>query len=192
MDSATARGVTELLLAWRDGCQDALEELMPIVYGDLRKLARIQLRRERPDHTLQPTALAHEAFLRLVGQRRVRWHDRAHFFAVAAQTMRRILVDYARRRRAGKRGGSATRVTLDETVASVEPFDVDLIALHESLSLLEKMDPRQVRIVELRYFGGLSVEEVAKLLDLSPRTVKGDWAVAKLWLKRELERARAK
>lgn len=187
--SAPRGGVTELLLAWRDGSDQALDELVPIVYSELRRLAADFLRREKQGHTLQPTALTHEVFLRLVGYRRVGWQNRAHFFAVAAQVMRRILVEHARKGRAAKRWGSATRVSLEDAHAPIQSQDVDLIALHEALRRLESLDPRQCRVVELRYFGGLSADETAEVLRVSPATVKRDWRVAKLWLRRELERS---
>ncbi len=187
MDDSRPGEVTGLLVAWKNGSPEALDQLIPIVYGELRNLARHQLRGERPDHSLQPTALTHEAFLRLFGTRQVSWQNRAHFFAVASQLMRRILVEHARKRGAAKRGGLVTRVALDEANAPAESPDVDVIALHEALSELEKIDPRQSRIVELKYFGGLNNEETAEVLSLSPATVKRDWSVAKLWLRRALE-----
>jgi RNA polymerase sigma factor (TIGR02999 family) len=187
MDSSRHEDVTGLLVAWRDGNPQALDELIPIVYAELRRIARQRLRGERSGHSLQPTALTHEAFLRLFGARQVDWQDRAHFFAVASQLMRRILVEHARNRGAAKRGGGATRVTLDEVDAPAESADVDVVALHEALARLEAVDPRQSRIVELRYFGGLSIEETAEVLGASPATIKRDWRVAKLWLRRALE-----
>ena len=144
---------------------------------------------KRPDHSLQPTALTHEAFLRLFGTRQIGWQNRAHFFAAASQLMRRILVEHARKRQALKRGGTPTRVTLEEANTPAEPLDVDIVALHEALTKLEEVDPRQSRIVELRYFGGLNLEETAEVLSVSPATVKRDWRVAKLWLRRALEGA---
>ncbi|HXV59266.1 MAG TPA: ECF-type sigma factor [Vicinamibacteria bacterium] len=187
MEASKGRGVTELLHAWKGGSDEALDDLVPIVYGEIHRLARNHLRHERHAHTLQPTALTNEAFVRLFGYREVGWQDRAHFFAVAAQVMRRILVDHARKRRAAKRGAAAARVTLDEAHGGVAPVDVDVLALHEALERLEALDPRQCRIVELRYFGGLSVEETASVLDTSRATVTRDWNVARLWLRRELE-----
>jgi RNA polymerase sigma factor (TIGR02999 family) len=187
MNTSEQGDVTGLLVAWRNGSSEALDELIPIVYGELRKVARRQLRGERPDHSLQPTALTHEAFLRLLGAQEVGWQNRAHFFAVASQLMRRILVEHARKRQAAKRGGAPTRVTLDEADAPIEPVDVDIVALHQALLGLRDLDPRQARIVELRYFGGLSMEETAEVLEVSPATVKRDWRVAKLWLRRALE-----
>ena len=181
--------VTGLLVAWKNGSPEALDELIPIVYSELRQLARHQLRGERSDHSLQPTALTHEAFLRLFGTRQISWQNRAHFFAVASQLMRRVLVEHARKRRASKRAGSATRVILDEARTPAEPVDVDVIALHEALTELEKVDPRQSRIVELKYFGGLNNEETAEVLSVSLATVKRDWSVARLWLRRALDGA---
>jgi len=179
--------ITGLLVAWKNGDNDALDELIPIVYSELRQLARYQLRGERAGHSLQPTALTHEAFLRLFGTRQVSWQNRAHFFAVAAQLMRRVLVEHARKRSATKRGGSVTRITLDEAKIPAKAVELDVLALHEALTQLEKIDPRQCRIVELRYFGGLDTEETAEVLGLSPSTVKRDWRVAKIWLRRALE-----
>lgn len=180
--------VRALLERWSAGQPEALDELIPHVYSELRRLARLQLRREAPGHTLQPTALAHELFLELTRQRRVSWESPAHFFAVASFMMRRILAEYARKRGAAKRGGNLLRVTLDERVGRTETFDVDVAALHEALLRLETLDERQVRVVELRHFGGLSVEEAAEVLSVSPATVKRDWSVAQLWLRRELSR----
>ena len=184
--------MTERLLEWRQGSPEALERLIPLVYAELRYMARDQLRDERPEHTLQPTALIHEMFLRLPNYRRICWEDRAHFFAVAAEAMRRILVDHARKRGAAKRGGSWARVTLAEGLNPAESVDVDVIALNEALSRLEEVDTRQSQIVELRYFGGLSLEETAHVVGVSLATVKRDWSVAKLWLRRELERGAAR
>ena len=187
MSTTDRPDITGLLVAWKKGDDEALEELIPVVYSELRRLARYQLRGERAGHSLQPTALTHEAFLRLFGTRQVSWQNRAHFFAVASQLMRRVLVEHARKRSATKRGGSVTRVTLDEAKTPAEAEDLDILALHEALTQLEKIDPRQCRIVELRYFGGLDTEETAEVLDLSPSTVKRDWRVAKIWLRRALE-----
>jgi len=178
--------ITGLLVAWKDGDDEALDELIPIVYSELRRLARYQLRGERAGHSLQPTALTHEAFLRLFGTRRVSWQNRVHFFSVAAQSMRRVLVEHARKRSATKRGGGATRITLDDAKTPGETVDLDVLALNEALTELEKIDPRQCRIVELRYFGGLETEETAEVLGISPSTVKRDWRVAKIWLRRAL------
>ncbi len=185
MSAPAPQEVSELLLKWRGGDREALEELTQLVYPELRRMARDFLRHERPNHTLQPTALTHEAFLRLIDQRRVRWQGRAHFFAIAARMMRRILVDYARRRLAQKR--ATPKVTLDHVAAFAG--GVDLVDLHEALLRLEELDPRQGQIVELRYFGGLTVEETAEVLSLSPATVKREWSVAKRWLRHELKPA---
>lgn len=180
------QNVTQYLVEWNEGNPDALDKLMPLVYGELRRLARGYLRRERPGHTLQPTALVHEAFLRLIDQNAVRWQNRAHFFGIAAQMMRRILVNHAVNRRAGKRGGSARKVSLDEATGLAEHRDIDVIALNEALTELEAIDPRQSRVVELRFFGGLSIEESAEVLSLSTATVKREWSTARLWLRRRM------
>ena len=185
-DGRTAE-VTRLLVDWSDGRQEALDRLVPFVYEDLRRLAAGYMRREWPGHTLQPTALIHEAYVRLVDQRQVKWKNRAHFFGVAAAMMRRILVDQARARRADKRGGAWDRVTLiDEQVAGAEPTDLDILALHEALERLAAFDPRQERIVELRYYGGLTIEEAAEVIGTSPATVVREWTVAKAWLRAAL------
>lgn len=179
--------VTELLRAWADGDDGALERLTPLVEAELRRLARGYMARERPDHTLQPTALVNEAFLRLTEARRVRWQDRAHFLGISARLMRRVLVDHARARGYLKRGGGAERVTLVEgLVTSPEPA-LDVVALDRALDALAAVDVRKGRVIELRYFGGLSVEETAAVLHVSPDTVKRDWRLAKLWLLRELD-----
>jgi RNA polymerase sigma factor (TIGR02999 family) len=183
--------VTRLLEEWRNGDREALDRLIPVVYDELRRLAARRLRRERPGHTLQTTALINEAYLRLVDAQGVRWQSRAHFFAVAANLMRRILVDHARKNGADKRGGSGIRLPLDEAVAVGGERDVDLIAVDEALERLTSLDPQQARIVELRFFTGLSVEETAEALGVSPRTVNRDWGVAKAWLHRELSGGRA-
>jgi RNA polymerase sigma factor (TIGR02999 family) len=178
--------ITELLLAWRKGDQAALDALIPLVYDELRRLARRALRRERPGHTLQTTALVNEVYLRLIDSSRVRWQNRAHFFAVSAQLMRRVLVDLARARRRAKRGGQARHVTLEEGLLVGEGLSTDVIALDEALSALSAVDPRASRVVELRFFGGLSVEETGAVLGVSPDTVMRDWKLAKVWLLREL------
>ncbi|MBI3474271.1 MAG: sigma-70 family RNA polymerase sigma factor [Acidobacteria bacterium] len=178
--------VTQLLVNWGNGSQQSLEALIPLVYDELRRQARRYLRRERPDHTLQSTALVHEAYVRLVDQRQVNWHNRSQFFGVAAQLMRRILVDHARGRAAVKRGAGVTKLAIAEEVAALEMRNVDLIALDTSLRELEKMDPQQSRIVELRFFSGLSIEDTAEALGISTATVKRDWALAKAWLYREI------
>lgn len=159
---------------------------MPLVYDELRGLARQYLQRERRDHTLQATGLVHEAYLRLVDQTATTWRDRAHFFAVAASVMRRVLVDYARAHRAAKRGGALEKIELDEAVALTPERHVDLVALDDALKDLGAFDPRQSQIVELRFFGGLTVEEVAEVLEISPRTVKREWRLARAWLRREI------
>jgi RNA polymerase sigma-70 factor, ECF subfamily len=182
--------VTQLLVSWGDGDEAALDKLFQLVYDALRKQARSFLRREREGHTLQTTALVHEAYLKLIDQTNVQWQNRAHFFAIAAQAMRRILLDYARQNIAEKRGGKAQKISLDDT-ENLSPHishspDANLIALDESLKELEKVDKQQSRIVELRYFGGLTVEETAEVLQLSPRTVAREWAMARAWLYRNL------
>lgn len=181
--------VTELLLAWgRHGDRSAFDELVPIVHHELRRLARLQLRGERINHTLQTTALVNEAFIRLVDLRRIRWQDRAHFLSLSARLMRRILVDHARSRNYQKRGGGAMNVTLDETVVASAERGADLVALDDALESLARVDPRKSQVVELRFFGGLSVEETAEALKVSPETVLRDWRLAKVWLLREVSR----
>jgi len=171
------------------GNQAALDELMPLVYGELHRLAAAYLRRERPDHTLQSTALVHEAFLKLVNQREVEWRNRAHFYGIAAQMIRRILVDYARSHHAEKRGSGAVKLALDEALAVPQQnTDLDLLGLNDALERLAEMDPRQNRIVELRFFAGLSIEETAEVMQLSPATIKREWNSARAWLFRELSR----
>ena len=178
--------VTRQLLAWRQGDRGALDRLIPLVYGELHRMAERYLRRERPGHTLQPTAIINEAYLRLVGRQGVDWQDRAHFFAVAAQSMRRILVEHARRRDAKKRGGGeGTRYLLD-TVAVTEPRAVDLLALDDALAKLAALDSEQGQVVELRFFGGLTEEETAEVLSVSSRTIHRKWLAAKTFLYREL------
>jgi RNA polymerase sigma factor (TIGR02999 family) len=181
--------VTRLLRAWSDGDEQALNDLMPAVYSEVRKLARSYLRRERPDHTLQATALVNEAYLRLIDQKQVRWNNRAHFFGIAAQMMRRVLVDHARGHNAEKRGSGEAPVVLDEALEiAANAQNVDVIAVDEALAVLAKLDERQARIVELRFFAGLGIEETAEVIGLSPATVKREWAAARAWLRRELER----
>jgi RNA polymerase sigma factor (TIGR02999 family) len=180
-----SRDVTRLLESWSGGDKAALGELLPIVYRELRGLAASYIRRERPDHTLQPTALVHEAYLRLVDQSQVRSPTRAHFFAVAANLMRQILVNHAERHKAAKRGGG-NKVSLEDGAAAVAPRGVDVIALDQALNKLTLLDPRQGRIVELRFFGGLTEDEIAKVLGVSPITVKRDWRIARALLHREL------
>ena len=181
--------VTVLLKAMTAGDENAPEKLLPIIYNDLRRLAGAYLSNERKDHTLQPTALVHEAYIRLVDWENVSWQNRAHFFAVAAQVMRRILVDHARGKKAEKRGGFGQLLSLDEAVSFAEKKDVDLVALDDALNELEKSDPRQAKIVELRFFGGLTIEETAEALRISPATVKNEWAFAKAWLRVELTKS---
>jgi RNA polymerase sigma factor (TIGR02999 family) len=183
--SAPPAGVTELLLAWGGGDAAALDALLPAVYDELRRQAGRALRRETPGHVLQPTALVHEAYLRLVDQRRARWENRAQFFGVAAELMRRILVDHARSRQAAKRGGGAQQVTLADDAATAEPA-FDVLALDDALTRLAALDPRQARVVALRYFGGLDIDETAVALGVSPATVKREWVVARAWLRRAL------
>jgi RNA polymerase sigma-70 factor (ECF subfamily) len=190
MPTPASHEITQLLLAWREGDQAALDQLIPLVHAELYRRAKRYMGRERRGHTLQTTALIHETYLRLVDVQQVRWQNRAHFFAIAARLMRRILVDYARERRYKKRGGEARRVSLDESlVISPEP-DEDLVALDEALSALGEVDVRKSRVVELRFFGGLSVEETAEALDVSPETVKRDWRLARSWLLRRLSEPR--
>jgi RNA polymerase sigma factor (TIGR02999 family) len=177
--------ITRLLLAWRQGDRDALDRLIPLVYAELHRMAERHLRRERPGHTLQPTAIVHEAYVKLIGRQGVDWQDRAHFFAVAAQSMRRILVEHARKRDAKKRGGDEGRYLLD-TVIMTEPRAVDLIALDDALARLTELDPEQGRVVELRFFGGLTEAETAEVLAVSSRTVHRKWLAAKMFLYREL------
>jgi len=178
--------VTELLLAWGRGDRSALDELTPLVLHELRRLARLQMRGERHNHTLQTTALVNEAFLRLIDLRRIRWQDRAHFLALSARLMRRILVDHARTRNYQKRGGGAATVTLDDVVISAPERGADLVALDEALENLARVDSRKSQVVELRFFGGLSIEETAEALGVSPETVQRDWRFAKVWLLREI------
>ena len=186
--SADSGDLTGLLLDWVAGDEDALERLTPAIYEDLKRIARNRLRGERAGHTLQPTALVNEAYLRLVDQSRAQWTCRAHFFSVAARIMRRVLVDHARRRQAGKRHAQAAAITLDEAAGLAQPRDVDLVRLDDALCDLAKLDPRQSRIVELRFFAGLTIEETAAVLEVSPATVKLDWKMAKARLFRELGR----
>ena len=181
--------VTGLLVAWNQGDPQAVERLMPLVYAELREIAERQFRRERAGHTLQPTAVVHEAYFKLVDQTRVTWKNRGHFFAIAAQAMRRILIDHARAREADKRGGGGTQVALDVGIASPEPAsDLDLLALDEALVRLKALDEPQARIVELRFFGGLSIEQTAEALEISASSVKRDFRSARAWLFRELGR----
>lgn len=190
MSESSPHEVTALLLSWSAGDTDAPTRLMPLVYDELRRLARGYLRRERADHTLQPTALVNEAYLRVVDQTRVSWENRAQFFGLAARLMRNILVDHARERAAQKRGGDgdrhATRLSLDETRVAIEERAAELVALDEALKSLAEFDERKSRVVEMRFFGGLSVEETATALGVSDKTVMREWRIAKMWLHREL------
>jgi len=180
--------VTQLLLDWSKGDKAALDQLMPLVYAELHRLAASYLSRERSDHTLQPTALVNEAYLRLIKQNSVAWENRAQFFGIAAQMMRRVLVNHARDRTADKRGGHALRVSLDDAISFFEERDVNLVALDDALNGLAELDAQQSKIVELRFFGGLTIDEISLQLNISPATVKRDWSTAKLWLLREISK----
>src|SRR6185369_3251015 len=184
----TGSNVTQLLLKWGEGDHNALDALTPLVYDELRKLAGRYLRRERPDHTLSSTALVHEAYMRLVDQRSIHWQNRNQFFGLASELIRRILVDHARARLTAKRGGQVYKLSLDEAIAAPEEKDFDLVSLDDALKGLGDTDAQQSRIVELRYFGGLTIEQTAEVLGISPATVKRDWVVAKAWLRREMTR----
>jgi len=188
LESRPSNQVTELLVRWRGGDREALDALMPVVYSELHRLARSYLQRERPDHTLQSTALVNEAYVRLIGQNLPQWQNRAHFFGVAAQLMRQILVDYARSHRADKRGGGAFKLTLGDAVEQAQPIDIDLVALDDALKTLADIDPQQSRIVELKFFAGLTNEDASEILGISTSTVKRDWVTARAWLFRELDR----
>lgn len=187
MDRPSAE-VTKLLQEWSSGQEQALDRLVPQIHQELRKLAASYLRKERPDHTLQPTALVNEAFLKLIDQRAVRWQNRAHFFGIAAQAMRRILVDHARAHAAGKRGEGGRKIPLDDAATISATVDVDLLALDEALTRLAAIDPQQSRVVELRFFGGLTMEETAEVMRISPATVGREWRMAKAWLFAEIGR----
>jgi RNA polymerase sigma factor (TIGR02999 family) len=178
--------LTQLLLAWNDGDRAALDRLMPVVYDELRRLARRFMRHEDPAHTLQATALVNDVYIRLVDQTRVNWQNRAHFFGAASQMIRRLLVEHARARHRLKRGGNALRVTLHDDLQASEPVQFDVVALDDALSKLAQLDPQQERIVELRFFTGLSIEETAEALSISPATVKRDWVSGRAWLYREI------
>jgi RNA polymerase sigma factor (TIGR02999 family) len=188
MNDSPPQEITQLLLAWRSGDQTALDQLMPLVYQELRRLAQHFINHERPGHLLQTTALVHEAYLRLIDSSRVQWESRAHFFAVAGQLMRRVLVDAARERQSRKRGGEWVQVSLAEAVVIPQRRSADLIALDDALDVLAAMDKRKSEIVVMRFFGGLSVEETAAVLEVSPDTVMRDWQLAKVWLYRELSK----
>ena len=180
--------VTRLLGRWKNGDEEALQQLMPIVHEELRRLAKRQMAGERPGHTLEPTALVNEAYLRLVDLKQMQWQDRAHFFAMAARLMRRILVDFARSRRYQKRGGGAKQVSFTEALDVADTQPTDVVALDEALEALSRVEERKSRVVELRFFGGLSIEETAEVLAVSRETVKRDWTFAKMWLLRHLQK----
>ena len=186
MDRMEPSDVTTLLLAWNSGDQEAWDRLMPLVYNEVRRLARRYMRSENPGHTLQATALVNDLYVQLIDQNRVNWQNRAHFFGTAAQIIRRILVDHARARYRLKRGGGAFKVEWDEAVRTSQPIQMDLIALDDALNRLAVMDPQQSRIIELRFFGSLSIEETAEALNISTATVKREWAFARAWLYREM------
>ena len=188
MQTNSPKEITRLLVAWGDGDPAALEELAPLVHAELRRLAHHYMGRERPGHTLQTSALINEAYIRLIDWKDVRWQNRAHFFAVAAQFMRRTLVDFARERQYLKRGGGALQVTLGEAAAFTGERGADLVALDEALTALGQVDGRKAKVVELRFFGGLSIEEVSEVLNVSKETVMRDWRLAKAWLLRELDK----
>jgi RNA polymerase sigma-70 factor, ECF subfamily len=188
MDRGGSRRVTQLLLAWRDGDSAAFEQLVPLVHAELRRIARRHMGHERPDHTLQATALVNEAYMKLVDLRRMRWQDRAHFFAMSARLMRRVLVDFARSRRYQKRGGGAQKVSIDDALLVVEARGDALLALDEALEALATFDARKSQVVEMRFFGGLTVEETAEALHVSVDTVMREWKLAKAWLSRKLSK----
>ena len=188
MLNSSSQEVTKLLLAWRQGKQDALDELIPVVYQELRRQAHRYLQREQRGHSLQTTALIHETYLRLMGCQKVSWKNRTHFFAVTARMMRRILVDYARSRRSQRRGGDLAKTTLDQKLTFPIARNSDLVALDDALNELALKDERRSRVVELRFFGGLSIEETAEVLGVCPDTVVRDWRLAKVWLAREVKR----
>jgi len=180
--------VTQLLIQWSNGDKAALDKLMPLIYDQLRQLARHYMNRERAGHTLQTTALVNEAYLRLINRKQVHWQNRAHFFAIAAQLMRSILVDHARSHAYAKRGGGARKIALDEALAVSQQRAADVVALDDALKRLAEIDQQQSRIVELKFFGGLTIEETAEVLGLSPATIKREWSTAKAWLYHELSR----
>jgi RNA polymerase sigma-70 factor, ECF subfamily len=189
--SGSPKAVTELLEAWGQGDEAARDELMSVVYHELHRLAHHYMKQESPGHTLQTSALVNEAFLRLVDQKNVRWQNRAHFFGLAAQMMRRILVDYARSRRYAKRGGGMPDLSLEEALIVSEERNEEVVALDEALERLAEFDPRKSKIVEFRFFAGLSIEETAEVLDVSPGTIMRDWTLAKAWLRREMSAAKS-
>lgn len=184
---ASSKAITELLVRWNEGDLASRDALIPLVYDELRRIARKSFAGQRSDHTLQATALVHEAYLRLVNHKPVNWQGRAHFFALAAQIMRQILVDHARRFKAAKRGGGAVTLLLDETAALANGTSLDLIELDTAMKRLSELDPRQCQIVELRFFGGLSIDEAARVVDISPATAKREWATARVWLHHAME-----
>lgn len=188
MERKPASEVSQLLQEWRDGDRKALDALLPIVYKELRHLAHFQLRKERPGHTLQSAALVNEVYLRLIGLNTPQWESRTHFFAIAGQLMRQILVDYARRRGAAKRGASACKLSLEDAAVSSRGKDVDVVALDDALTTLAKIDSRQSRVVELRFFAGLSLQEISEAMEIAPATVQRDWTAARAWLHREISR----
>jgi len=187
----SSKQVTELLVRWRWGDREALDSLLPLVYDELRRIARHYLQGERPGHTLQSTALVNEAYVRMVAQDFPQWQNRAHFFAVAAQLMRQILVDHARNHRASKRGGDVYKVSLDEAGDQPQAIDIDIVALDDALKNLAVMDLQQSKVVELKFFAGLSIEDTAEVIGISASTVKRDWITARAWLYRELDRKSA-
>jgi RNA polymerase sigma factor (TIGR02999 family) len=182
------REITGLLVAWSNGDQEALDKLTPLVYQELHRLAEHYLKGERPGHTLQTTALVNEVYLRLIDWKNVRWQNRAHFFGVSAQLMRHILVKFARDRLAAKRGGDAIQVSLSEAANAASAQNLDLVVLDDALNALASLDPRQSQVIEMRFFGGLSIEETAEALKVSPATVRRDWSLAQAWLRRELKK----
>lgn len=184
MSTSSPQDVTQLLAAWGEGDRSALDKLLPLVHAELRRIAQRQMRQERSGHTLQATALVNEAYLRLAGDQQLQWRDRAHFFAVCAQVMRHILIDHARSRGREKRGGGVVQVSLNDALLVADDQIADILALDEALSALERMDPQKARLVELRYFAGLTVEETAEVLNTSPRTVRREWRRARAWLYR--------
>jgi RNA polymerase sigma factor (TIGR02999 family) len=186
--TAPTNDVTQLLVAWGNGDQTARDQLMPLVYAELHRLAHRHIRKERPGHTLQTSALVNEAFLRLVDQREMHWQSRAHFFGIAAQMMRRILVDYARKRRFAKRGGNQLQVSLNEELLAAKQRSADVVLLDDALTQLAEVDDRKSKVVELKFFGGLSIEETAEALGVSPGTVMRDWTLAKAWLRRAMSK----
>lgn len=189
MESGSPNQVTDLLMRWREGDPKALDALMPLVYGELRRIAGHYLRLERPDHTLQSTALVHEAFMRLVGRNPPEWQSRAHFYGVAAKLMRQVLVDHARSHFAEKRGGKSFKLTLQDGMVGSGQRDLDILALDDALNQLAELSPQQSQIVELRFFSGLSIEETSEVMGISPATVKRHWTTARAWLFREMNRS---